>query len=65
MNMKVGGNERPLVGLSEMVSHMGIGDHRLWLRRVGAVCLCLSRGDGGQGDEGRKGGRGEGKGGAK
>ena len=39
MNMKVGGNERPLVGLSEMVSHMGIGDHRLWLRRVGAVCM--------------------------
>ena len=65
MNMKVGGNERPLVGLSEMVSHMGIGDRRLWLRRVGAVCLCLSRGDGGQGDEGRRGGRGEDKGGAK
>ena len=29
MNMKVGGNERPYIGVSRMVTYMGIGDHGL------------------------------------
>ena len=29
INMKVGGNERPCIGVSRMVTYMGIGDHRL------------------------------------
>ena len=29
INMKVGGNERPCIGVSGMVTYMGIGDHGL------------------------------------
>ena len=29
MNMKVRGNERSCIGVSRMVTYMGIGDHRL------------------------------------
>ena len=39
MNMKVGGNERPCIGVFRMVTYMGIGDHKVEVV-AGVVSSC-------------------------